>query len=197
MVYKHRTKYGKVRHYQSKGAYQNSMKAMFAKDSKKNPQRMQHKKTIPISSKDRKFNAQFIRRARRGKGKPVSRPISKRMRHGEKKRLTPEQRKEREAQMQKLMSEKLVLPEPKSKTPNPRQKTDKQARERIYQVLSEASDPVSLKEIKEKTGGTDRNIAYGLKKLKEQNLVQTIPNLQDTRKKLFTTSSRKPLIPIK
>ena len=294
------------------------MKGMFANDYQKKSKRMKHGKTIPISSKDRRYNTRFIRRARRGKGKPISRPISKRMKHGERNlptnnirirlkrfaknkivdpkflyyslqhkqmqgefgnlahgsqkrqvlrksdiakiqlavesgdvgtlnysldeladiivdakdyqpddivlarvhdtktvgkpyfvsdderithsalpRLTKEQRKEREDQMGKLKAEKFQEPEPKSKTPKPRQKTNKQARERIYRAISEATDPISVQEIKEKTGATKRNIDYGLKLLKDQNRVQTIPNLHDTRKKLFTTSSRKPIITIK
>ncbi|MHA2119621.1 MAG: SprT-like domain-containing protein [Promethearchaeota archaeon] len=53
MVYKHRTQSGKVRHYQSKGHYENSLKGMFAKDYQKKDhskkiQKMKHKNTKSV-----------------------------------------------------------------------------------------------------------------------------------------------------
>jgi predicted HTH transcriptional regulator len=120
----------------------------------KNPIKIKHRKTIPISSKDRRHTAQFIRRARRKKG----RPISRRTKH---------------------------------------ESNNKQIREKIYEAISESKEPLTHEEIADKTKLPSDSINYGVRALKNKKVIKTLPNFQDFRSVLYTTSSRKPIVPIK
>jgi hypothetical protein len=51
MVYKHRTKSGKVRHFGNKRAYEDSLKGMFAKDYQKKDHSKKLQKVKPKKAK--------------------------------------------------------------------------------------------------------------------------------------------------
>ena len=314
MVYKHRMKNGKIRKYSSKQAYENSMKGMFAQGYQSNP-RMRHQKTIQLSSKDKEYATRFIRRARRKKGRPISRRVSHsnqtlppnniriRLKSFAKKNLidpkylyyvlqhkqmqgefgqqargtqarqflkksdieniklavdsgavgvleynlgeladiivdakdyqpddivlarvhdtkkvgkpyfvdtnriihsvsSKQTQKQIQARIEKLKGEKIDSSEysgeypdiPSKPKPKRTYHEKNETKQKIYSLLKEEEKPLTMEQIKERTGLSKESLKYGITALKQKKQIQDYPNLLDVRKKLYTTSSKRPTI---